>query len=74
MIVQRSTPTWSAASLMVVSPRTSRNQISCFCDGDKNRLARRPSRSVPRWRSGMISSSSSGQRPKQMLADPKPDL
>jgi hypothetical protein len=54
MIVERSTSKRSAASLMVVSCRTSCSQISYFCDGDKNRLARRPIRSVPRWESGMI--------------------
>jgi hypothetical protein len=73
MIVERSTSKRSAASLMVVSWRTSCSQISYFCDGDKNRLARRPIRSVPRWKSGMISSSYSGQQPEQMLADPPLD-
>src|SRR5215211_7348505 len=74
MIVERSTPTRSAASLMVVSPRTSCSQISYFCDGDRNRLARRPSRSLPRSCSVMIRPSSSGQQPEQMLSDPNPVL
>jgi hypothetical protein len=74
MIVERSTSSRSAASLMVVSPRTSWSQISYFCDGANNRLARRASRSVPRLESVMVSSFSLGQQPKQMLADPKPDL
>jgi len=42
MIVERSTPARSAASRVVISPRTSATQISYFCDGDKNRLRRRP--------------------------------
>jgi hypothetical protein len=49
MIVERSTSKRSAASLIVVSWRTSCSQISYFCDGDKNRLVRRPIRSVLRW-------------------------
>ena len=44
-----------------------------FCDGDKNRLARRPSRWVPRSGSGMVSSSSR-QQPERVLADPNPIL
>jgi hypothetical protein len=74
MIVERSTSKRSAASEIVVSWRSSCRQISYFCDGDKNRLARRPIRSVPRSGSGMISSSCSGQQPEQMLADPPLDL
>jgi hypothetical protein len=74
MIVDRSTASRSAASATVFSCRTSCSQISYVCHGDKNRLARRPSRSVPRWESGMISSSFSGQQPERMLADPTPVL
>ena len=70
MIVERSTPTRSAASVIVVSWRTSCSQISYFCDGVKNRLARRPSRSVPRSNSVMIRPSFSGQQPEPMLSDP----
>lgn len=41
MIVDRFTPAASAAPLIVVSPRTSCNQISCFTDGANNLFARR---------------------------------
>src|SRR5215213_2647670 len=74
MIVERSTPKRSAASLIVVSPRTSCSHTSYFCSGVRNRLARRPSRSVPRSRSVMIRPSFSGQQPERMLSDPKPVL
>jgi hypothetical protein len=39
MIVERSTSNRSAASAMVVSPRTNCSQISYFCSGVRNRLA-----------------------------------
>src|SRR5512133_1566448 len=74
MIVERSTPYRSAASPTVVSPRTSCSQISYFCSGVRNRLARRPSRSVPRSCSVTIRPSSSGQQPERMLSDPNPVL
>src|ERR671913_1615332 len=74
IIVERSTPNRSAASAIVVSPRTSCSHTSYFCNGVKNRLARRPSRSVPRSGSVMIRPSSSGQQPERMLSDPKPVL
>ena len=73
MMVERSTSHRSAASPMVVSPRRSCSQISYFCSGGKNRLARRPRRSVPRLESDMIRRSLLGQEPKQMLSDHKPD-
>ncbi len=41
MIVDRSTPAASAAALIVVSPRTSCNQILYFTDGANNFFARR---------------------------------
>jgi hypothetical protein len=62
-IVERSTARRSAASLMVVSPRTSCSQTSYFCNGVRNRLARRPSRSVPRSNSVMVRPSSSVSNP-----------
>jgi conjugative relaxase-like TrwC/TraI family protein len=71
MTVERSTPNRSAASEMVVSPRTNCSQISCFCNGVRNRLARRPSRSLPRSCSVTIRPSFSGQQPERMLPDPK---
>src|SRR5215217_3068453 len=74
MIVERSTPYRSAASAIVVSPRTSCSQISYFCNGVRNRLARRPSRSAPRSCSVMIRPSFSGQQPERMLSDPNPVL
>ena len=40
--VERSTPARSAAWLIVLSPRNRPIQISYFCDGDRNRLRRRP--------------------------------
>src|SRR5438034_11181338 len=73
MMVERSTSHRSAASPMVVSWRTSCSQISYFCSGVKNRLARRPRRSVPRLKSDMIRRSLLGQEPKRMLSDHKPD-
>jgi hypothetical protein len=42
--------------------------------GVRNRLARRPSRSLPRSCSVMIRPSSSGQQPERMLSDPNPVL
>jgi len=41
MIVDRSACSAVATSATVASPRTSRNQISYFCDGDRKRLERR---------------------------------
>src|SRR5664280_2929422 len=41
MIVDRSTCSAAAASAIVTSRRTSRNQISYFSEGDRNRLVRR---------------------------------
>src|SRR4029453_246777 len=74
MIVERSPPNRSAASPTVVSPRTSCSQISYFCSGVRNRLARRPNRSLPRSCSVTIRPSSSGQQPERMLSDPNPVL
>jgi len=42
MIVERSTPARSAASIVENSPRNRPSQISYFCEGDKNRFDRRP--------------------------------
>jgi len=42
MIVEQSTPARSAASIIEYSPRNNPIQISYFCDGDRNRLPRRP--------------------------------
>ena len=42
MIVDRSTLARSAASAIAYSPRNNPIQISYFCDGDRNRLGRRP--------------------------------
>ena len=47
MMVERSTPALSAAPAIVASWRTSWIQISYFCCGVRNRLRRRPARSVP---------------------------
>jgi hypothetical protein len=71
MMVERSTAHSSAASPMVVSWRTNCSQISYFCSGVKNRLARRPRRSLPRLESDMIRRSLLGQEPKRMLSDRK---
>jgi predicted ribosomally synthesized peptide with nif11-like leader len=46
MIVERSTCWAAAASAIVTSCRTSCNQISYFCDRDRNRFERPPTRSV----------------------------
>ncbi len=42
MIVERSTPARSAASIVEYSPRNNPTQISYFCEGKRNRLERRP--------------------------------
>src|SRR4051794_40246368 len=72
--VERSTWCTAAASAIVTSCRTSCSQISYFCDGLRNRFARRPARSVPRPSASMIRSSSRSQRPHEMLSDTKIDL
>ena len=45
MIVERSTPQWSAHSATVISPVSTCTNASYFCTGDNNRLLRRPLRS-----------------------------
>src|SRR5436190_1486938 len=69
--VERSTPARSAASLIVLSPRSRPIQISYFCDGDRNRLRRRafcgPCSVIP-------DSSSTSPRACQMRSDQTPDL
>ena len=45
MIVERSTPQWSAHSTTVISPVSTCTNASYFCTGDNRRLPRRPLRS-----------------------------
>ena len=45
MIVERSTPQWSAHSATVISPVSTCTKASYFCTGDNNRPLRRPLRS-----------------------------
>src|ERR1035438_185356 len=54
MIVERSTPARSAASRVVNSPRNNPIQISYFCEGDRNRLRRRPPPALPAKRPGSV--------------------
>ena len=73
--VERSTPARSAASLIVLSPRSSPSQISYFCDGDKNRLRRRPPLGgFCGPDSGMTGSLSKSRRASQMRSNQTPDL
>jgi hypothetical protein len=50
------------------------NQISYFCDGDKNRFERLPRRSAPRSSSDTIRSSKQRRRTRRMLSDRHADL
>ena len=45
MIVERSTPQWSAHCTTVISPVSTCTNASYFCTGDNRRLPRRPPRS-----------------------------
>jgi hypothetical protein len=54
MIVERSTPARSAASPVVNSPRSNPIQISYFCEGERNRLRRRPPPAPPAERPGTV--------------------
>ena len=73
--VERSTPARSAASRIVLSPRTRPSHSSYFSDGDKNRLRRR----LPLLAAcpgSVILKASSSERPStsQMRSDQNPDL
>jgi hypothetical protein len=54
MIVERSTPARSAASTVENSPRNNPSQISYFCEGERNRLRRRPPPAPPAKRPGSV--------------------
>jgi hypothetical protein len=75
MTVERSTPARSAAALIVLSPRSSPSQISYFCDGDRNRLRRRPPLDgFCDPDSGFPDSSWKSRRASQMRSDQTLDL
>ena len=75
MIVERSTPARSAASIVLNSPRNSPIQISYFCDDDRNRFGRRPSL-LPAGRPGSVIEDPFLVEPQasQMWANQNPDL
>ena len=74
-IVERSTPARSAASTVVNSPRNNPIQISYFCEGDRNRFARRPPL-LPAKRPGSVIEDPFLVVPEasQMWANQNPDL
>jgi len=74
MIVARSTPARSAASIIVVSPRSNCTQILYFFCGVKNRFRRRPARSTPRSWSVIPDPFSKDRTACQMRTDHHPDL
>lgn len=71
MIVVRSTASFVAASAMVTSWRTSCNQISYFCEGDKNRFARLLPDPTPGSFSDIITSSFIDWRTRQSDQNPE---
>jgi len=75
MIVERSTPVRSAASIVENSPRNRPSQISYFCEGDKNRFDRRPPL-LPTARPGSVIEDPFLVKPEasQMWANRNPDL
>jgi hypothetical protein len=73
LLASQRRPLVSAASAIVVSWRTSCKKISYFCDGVKNRFARRPPRSVPRVGSDMIRYSPTTRGDPRVLLDQQTD-
>jgi len=75
MIVERSTPARSAASIVLNSPRNSPIQISYFCEGERNRFGRRPPL-LPAKRPGSVIEDPFLMEPEasQMWANQNPDL
>ena len=75
MIVVRSTPARCAASIVVNSPRNNPIQISYFCEGERNRFARRPPL-LPAERPGSVIEDPFLVEPEasQMSRNQNPDL